>query len=400
MFSVSSINKFLFKNLPVQLFWCLGIGLIFGDILPDYIISYFYTLSVLIKDLLMYILPAIIFSYLLAALVSFKKQAPLLILSVFVLIILSNAIGVLTSYGTAYLISPFIGNISTAHSQLITNSIHPIFNLDIKPLITPEIALMAGILIGMAINFLPVEEKFPDFKSYIFKLRNLITVFLRKCFIPLLPFYILGFVFKLQKEGALLTLLENYGKILIIICSLIAIYILFLYLLAANFNVRKAISYLKEMAPAGLTAFSTMSSAATMPLTLEATERNLRDRSYADFIIPTTVNNHMVGDALSTPLTALFLLFMSGQSFPDLKTYLIFVFYYCLAKFSAAGIPGGGVIVILPVVQAYLGLNEQMTSLLATIYILKDPLLTATNVMGNGAFALISRKIINPLYKK
>jgi Na+/H+-dicarboxylate symporter len=41
-----------------------------------------------------------------------------------------------------------------------------------------------------------------------------------------------------------------------------------------------------------------------------------------------------------------------------------------------------------------------MTSLLATIYILKDPILTATNVMGNGAFALLSRKVVSFLYKK
>jgi Na+/H+-dicarboxylate symporter len=108
----------------------------------------------------------------------------------------------------------------------------------------------------------------------------------------------------------------------------------------------------------------------------------------------------MIGDSLSIPLSALCLLMMSGQPIPDISTYLSFVFYYCLAKFSAAGIPGGGVIVILPVVQAHLGLNETMTSLLATIYILKDPILTAANVMGNGAFALLSRKAVSFFYKQ
>jgi len=84
---------------------------------------------------------------------------------------------------------------------------------------------------------------------------------------------------------------------------------------------------------------------------------------------------------------------MTGQPFPDFSTYLIFTIFYCLTKFSAAGVPGGGVLVILPVAQAYLGLSPEMATLLFTIYVLQDPLITAANVMGNGAFALITAKI-------
>jgi Na+/H+-dicarboxylate symporter len=396
---LTSFANLMGRNLPLQLLGCLVIGGLFGNVLSDSVISWFYTASVLIKDILMFVLPAIIFSYLLAALAAFEKQAPLLILSVFLLIIFSNAIGVLTSYSVACLSLSLIGEVSAESLVFTKQVIHPVFDLNIKPFIIPEIALIAGILAGLVLGFLPLKGSTLKIKSNIFKFRDWITSALTRCFIPLLPIYILGFVFKLQREGTLAVLLENYSKIFIIVCVLIIVYISFLYLLASNFHLKRCLGYLREMVPAGLTAFSTMSSAATMPLTLAATEKNLNDREYADFIIPTTVNNHMVGDSLSIPLTALSLLVMSGQPMPDIHTYLSFVLYYCLAKFSAAGVPGGGVIVILPVIQAHLGLNETMTSLLATIYILKDPILTATNVMGNGAFALLSRKAVNFLYR-
>lgn len=395
-----SLIRLIAKNLPLQLLCCLVVGVLLEGVLNDSVICWFYTASVLIKNILMFILPAIIFIYLLAALVSFEKQAPLLVLSVFVLIVSSNTIGVLTSYGVACLSFSLMSGMTSDGLTFAKQIINPVFDLNIKPPITPEMALISGILGGLGLSFMPLKHHFSQIKSIIFKLRDGVTKTLMKGFIPLLPIYVLGFVFKLQREGALLSLIENYSKVFIIVCLLISGYIFFLYLLAANFDVKKCLSYLREMLPAGLTAFSTMSSAATMPLTLTATERNLQDRTYAGFIIPTTVNNHMVGDSLSIPLTALCLLMMSGYPIPDIKTYLVFVLYYCLAKFSAAGIPGGGVIVILPVVQTYLGLNESMASLLATIYILKDPILTAANVMGNGAFALLSRKVVGFLYKK
>ena len=147
------------------------------------------------------------------------------------------------------------------------------------------------------------------------------------------------------------------------------------------------------MLPAGITGFSTMSSAAAMPVTLKATEKNTRNPQFAHLIVPTTVNIHMMGDALGIPLIGMAVLFFSGGALPSFEGYLSFVLYFCLAKFSAAGIPGGGVIVLLPVLQTHLGLTPEMTSLVATLYILQDPIFTGSNIMGNGAFALLIQKM-------
>ena len=53
-------------------------------------------------------------------------------------------------------------------------------------------------------------------------------------------------------------------------------------------------------------------------------------------------------------------------------------------------------IVILPVVRDYLGLDEASTALLQTIYLLQDPIMSSANVMGNGAFAIVTHRLLKP----
>ena len=82
-----------------------------------------------------------------------------------------------------------------------------------------------------------------------------------------------------------------------------------------------------------------------------------------------------------------------GIPFPEFSQYIIFSLHFVLAKFAVAAIPGGGVLVMLPVMQAYLGLNADMLALVTALYVLFDPLITTCNVAGNSAMAIIFDKI-------
>ena len=73
--------------------------------------------------------------------------------------------------------------------------------------------------------------------------------------------------------------------------------------------------------------------------------------------------------------------------------FLSYVGAYVLTKFSGSGAPGGGMIILLPVVEKHLGLSAELSSLVATLSILQDSLMTASNVAGNGALSLIANKI-------
>ncbi|AFB25901.1 cation:dicarboxylate symporter family transporter [Rickettsia rickettsii] len=81
-----------------------------------------------------------------------------------------------------------------------------------------------------------------------------------------------------------------------------------------------------------------------------------------------------------------------GLAEPTLFNY--FTFYFVLAKFSVAAIPGGRIIVMRPILEQYLGFNTNMMSLITALYILFDPVITCANVLGNGAFV----KLIDNIY--
>ncbi|WP_253305916.1 cation:dicarboxylate symporter family transporter [unidentified bacterial endosymbiont] len=116
----------------------------------------------------------------------------------------------------------------------------------------------------------------------------------------------------------------------------------------------------------------------------KGTELNLNNKEIAGAVIPATVNIHLVGDCFAIPLFAYAVLKSFGMDEPSLLNYLIFSFYFVLAKFSVSAIPGGGIIVMLPILEKYLGFNTEMMSLITALYILFDPVITAANVLGNG----------------
>ncbi len=102
-----------------------------------------------------------------------------------------------------------------------------------------------------------------------------------------------------------------------------------------------------------------------------------------------------MGDGLAIPILAYAVLKNFGMPEPTTAAFMIFAFYFVAAKFSAAGIPGGGIIVMLPVLETYLGFTSDMQSLVLAIYLLYDPIATCANVMGNGSFAIFIDRCVS-----
>ena len=78
---------------------------------------------------------------------------------------------------------------------------------------------------------------------------------------------------------------------------------------------------------------------------------------------------------------------------PDFWTFIPFALAYCVAALSCVGVPGGTILIILPVLQNFLNFTPEMLSAITTIYILQDPFGTTANVIGNGGFALLIQRI-------
>ena len=141
--------------------------------------------------------------------------------------------------------------------------------------------------------------------------------------------------------------------------------------------------------PAALAGFGSMSSVASMPLTILGAEKSSKNGDIAKSTIPVTVNVHLIGDCFAIPIFAFAIMKSFGMPFPDFSVYLIFATYFVLAKFSVAAVPGGGILVMIPILETYLGFKSEMLSLITALYILFDPITRAANILGNGAFSTI-----------
>lgn len=375
-------------SLPVRLVIAVTLAFFLSSHLDSNTVSIFYTISIVLKDVLMLLLPFVVFSYLCSAVLSLQGKATFLIFGVFGLVIVSNIINVFTAYGAAEAFFGFLKPISLEAIQS-QSSIEAFWRLPFSSFLTADKAMFLGLIIGFIGNLSGARLV----TQAVTTLKNWTTIALNIAFIPFLPVYVFGFVLKIGFEGALGTLATAYAPVFFLSFATIQAYLFFWYAVGCNGNMRATFTAIRNMLPAWLTGFSTMSSAATLPVTLKCVEANTHNPQLTNFVVPATANVHMIGDGINITLTALALLAMSGAPLPSFTAFLAYVGAYVVTKFSGSGVPGGGMIILLPVVEKHLGLSSELCSLVATLYILQDSLMTASNVAGNGALALIANKL-------
>lgn len=375
-------------SLPMRLVIAVVLAFILSSSLNISTVTYFYSASVLLKDILMIILPFVVFSYLSSAILNLQKQALALILGVFLLVIVANLINVFVAYGTAQIMLGFIKPICLDGS-CSNSGIEALWRISLPKFFVSDKAMITGLIVGIIGSF----SESSAINSVVTSIKHWSTKALNLAFIPFLPVYVFGFVLKIGFEGQLGTLVTAYAPVFFLSFITIQAYLLFWYWFGSSCNLKATFTAIRNMFPAWLTGFSTMSSAATLPITLQCVEKNIPNKNMVNFVVPATANIHMAGDGINITLTAIALLAMSCAPIPGISTFLIYACAYVFTKFSGSGVPGGGMIILLPVVEKHLGLSVELSSLVATLYILQDSLMTASNVAGNGALALIANKI-------
>lgn len=377
-------------SLPIKLIIAVILAFVLSNYFDSNTVRIFYTISIFLKDILMLILPFVVFSYLCSAILSLHGQATSLIFGIFGLVIISNIINVFTAYGAIQLLFDFLKpiNLETIQNQ---TTIEAFWRIPCSAILTADKAMLLGLIIGIIANL--TKANFID--KFVAKLKILTTITLNIVFIPFLPIYVFGFILKIGFEGMLGTLGTAYAPVFFLSLITIQVYLFFWYMIGCKGNIKATFIAIRNMFPAWLTGFSTMSSAATLPITLKCVEANTLNPQLTNFVVPATANIHMIGDGINITLTSLALLLMSGASLPSFTSFLAYVGAYVVTKFSGSGVPGGGMIILLPIVEKHLGLSSEMCSLVATLYILQDSLMTASNVAGNGALALIANKLFN-----
>lgn len=172
--------------------------------------------------------------------------------------------------------------------------------------------------------------------------------------------------------------------------------ICFYNLLVWLFTKRKPGFFMKAMAPVQLLGFSTSSSAATLPVTMETVEKELGvHNDVTSFVLPIGATINMDGTSLYQAVAAVFIAQAFGMDL-DFATQLGIVATATLASIGAAAVPGTGM-VMLVIVLAQAGIPEAGLALIFAIDRPLDMCRTINNVTGDATVAMIVGKSVGRL---
>ncbi len=374
----------MFHKMPFVLLAVILSIIMLSPVMPESLQAFLYAISLSIKSILLFVLPIVIFSLLFKTAVELAHQATKLILLILIAVCFSNFLSTFISHYVGVSLYHLDLKLSLPSSM---DELSPLWQFALPTWIPNDKAMFGGMIAGILMSFIR-----PNLAS---KIGDVLSYYVNKAlhyFTYIIPFFVAGFVVKLEYDGLIGSIIQQYAIILCIIVIAQFSYIALIYFLANNLKVKQCLIALRNMLPATIAGFSTMSSASAMPLTILATQKNAKQGDFARSIIPTTVNIHLIGDCFAIPILAYAILKSFGAPEPLFMQYLIFAGYFVLAKFSVAAVPGGGIIVMLPILESYLGFNSPMLSLITALYLLFDPFITAANVLGNGGFALFLDK--------
>ena len=169
-------------------------------------------------------------------------------------------------------------------------------------------------------------------------------------------------------------------------------------LLLKLFTPMKIRTFFAGIAPAQLVAFSTSSSGATLPVTMERCEEKLGvSEEVSSFVLPLGATVNMDGTALYQAVAAVFISQALGMEL-DLGQQLTIVLTAVIASIGTAAVPGAGIIMLVIILEA-IGVPIAGIALVLGVDRILDMLRTVTNVTGDATVATIVAASENQLRK-
>jgi len=156
------------------------------------------------------------------------------------------------------------------------------------------------------------------------------------------------------------------------------------------------LTFFKAISPAQMLAFSTSSSAATLPVTMDRCENNVGiSKEVSAFVLPLGATINMDGTSLYQAVAAVFIAQAFGYDL-DLASQLTIVLTATLASIGAAAVPGAGM-VMLVIVLSSIGIDPEGIALIFAVDRILDMLRTVVNVTGDATVATIVASSDNQL---
>ncbi len=268
-------------------------------------------------------------------------------------------------------------------------SISPIFTIDIPVIMGVMSALVLAFVLGIGL----ASKKESTLLKVCHDFSEVMMGVISKVIVPVVPLYIASVFAELSYSSEIFVTIKSFLMVYVILFILQVGYLVVLYSVAGCLKRKNPFILLKKMLPAYLTAVGTQSSAATIPVTLECAKSNGIDEEICEFVIPLSATIHLAGDTMTLVLTSMAIFFMNGQV-PTLAQYVPFILMLGVIMIAAPGVPGGGVMAALGILESMLGFGTLETPLMIALHAAQDSFGTATNVTGDGAMAIFVEKLM------
>lgn len=241
----------------------------------------------------------------------------------------------------------------------------------------------------------PLKHVFDSLNEAILKMVDLIMLFAPYAVFALIANVIVGTAGDFEVLGSLM---KYAATVVIGLIVMLAFYMLVLWL----FTKKNPFWFFKQLAPAQLLAFSSSSSAATLPVTMERVEEHVGvDKEVSSFVLPVGATVNMDGTSLYQAVAAVFILQVLWPEGLSFTNQLTIVLTALLASIGAAAVPGAGMIMLVIVLEALGFPPEKLPIALALIFAIDRPLdmmRTVINVTGDATVATIVAKSVNKLH--
>ncbi|MGC6285197.1 MAG: dicarboxylate/amino acid:cation symporter [Polaribacter sp.] len=241
-------------------------------------------------------------------------------------------------------------------------------------------------------NAKPLKDFFDSLNEVVLKMVDLIMLFA-----PYAVFALLANVVVSSNDPDLLVALLKYA--LTVVGGLLLM-IIFYMILVSVITKKNPFWFLKNLSPAQLLAFSTSSSAATLPVTMERVEEHIGvDKEVSSFVLPVGATINMDGTSLYQAVAAVFIAqaLSFDLSFTD---QLMIILTALLASIGSAAVPGAGMVMLVIVLESVGFPAEKLAIGLALIFAVDRPLdmcRTVINVTGDATVASIVAKSVGKL---
>lgn len=234
----------------------------------------------------------------------------------------------------------------------------------------------------------PVKAFFDGFNEVILKLIDLIML--------AAPVGVFALLAALVVESPSLDLFKALGWYAITVLSGLITMIILYNLMVWLFTKKKPDFFMKGISPAQLLAFSTSSSAATLPVTMERVTEHLGvDEEVSSFVLPIGATINMDGTSLYQAVAAVFIAQAFGMDL-SLGTQLGIIVTATLASIGSAAVPGAGM-VMLVIVLAQAGIPEAGLALIFAVDRPLDMCRTVVNVTGDATVSMLVGKSVGKL---